>query len=271
MHGVSISGWTPLGALRRSSDEVAASMMRLATGKKVSRAADAPADMVAIENLKVDDTRLTKEIEGLERSSLRLSARDGALSVIDDLVTELHGLAVAAASTGATSDSERRANQQQADSILQTITFLAGSTVYNGERILEGLDPATMGRVEGTDEDGASTGYTLADLGSGGRLTLYGDDPELAERVAKSAEEGIWMGRAAAGAEMKQNDSRVRALLSQREGEDSIRSLLEDTDMAAEVSRLVRAQTMQQAALYATTLSRHSHETVLTLLQGVRK
>jgi flagellin len=264
----SAGGFSPLGALRRHQADMASAMERLATGKRINRASDGPADMIAIEHLKVDVTRALEEIELLERENLHLAAREGALSVVDDLVMELRGLTVAAANTGGVSEAERRAMQIEADSILQTIDFLGATSTYNGEKILKGLDASHMGTVQMDDGEGGTTTYSLADLRSGGRLNLIDGDLMMAERAASAAVEGGAVGRGSIGAQMKANESRMRALHAQAEGSEGARSLLEDADVAAEVARLVRSQTMQQAALYATAMSQHNKGTVLKLLGG---
>lgn len=68
---------------------------------------------------------------------------------VSDLVMEMRGLAVASASTGGVSEAEREAMQEQADSILKTISFLAGSTTYAGDLVLEGVTPEGLGFVRG--------------------------------------------------------------------------------------------------------------------------
>lgn len=272
MSGISISssygGWSPLSALRHSQNEMASAMERLATGKRINRASDGPADVGAIAVLTGDAASALEEIKALERENNRLAAEEGAQSVVGDLVLELRGLTVSAASTGGRSESERKAMQVEADSILQTIAYLGTTSTYNGQKLLEGWDPSTMGTVTVDDADGRSTGYSLADLGTGGQLSLFSGDMNLAQRIADAAAETIAVSRGSIGADMRSNESRIRALGAQHEGVEGIRSLLEDADVAAEVSRLVRAQTLQQASLFATAMSQHGKGTVLKLLSG---
>ena len=71
MAGISISssygGWSPLSALRQSQKEMASAMERLATGKRINRASDDPADVGAIAVLTGDAASALEEIRALER------------------------------------------------------------------------------------------------------------------------------------------------------------------------------------------------------------
>jgi flagellin len=156
--------------------------------------------------------------------------------------------------------------QVEADSILQTISFLGGTSTYNGEKLLDGWDPSTMGKVTVDDGNGQSTGYSLADLASGGQLNFFSGDMNVAQRVVETASDSIAVSRGSIGTQMRSNESTMRALAAQQEGTEGARSLLEDADFAAEVARLVRAQTLRQAAIFATAVSTNQSGTVLKLL-----
>lgn len=272
MQAVTISssygGWSPLAALRRHQADMASAMERLATGKKINRASDGPADMVAIESLKGDSAAAVEQIKALDRENSHLAAQEGAESVVADLVLELQGLTVSAANTGATSETERKAMQVEADSILQTISYLGATSTYNGQKLLDGWDPSNMGKVTVEDGEGKSTGYSLADLASGGQLSLFSGDMNVAQRVVEAASGSIADSRGSIGADMRSNESRMRALAAEQEGTEGARSLLEDVDVASEISRLVRARTLQQASLFAAAISQHGEGTVLKLLSG---
>ena len=63
---------------------------------------------------------------------------EGGLQEINNLLVELQSLVGQSANEAGLSTDERAANQQQIDSILSTIDSIAGSTEFNGQKLLNG-------------------------------------------------------------------------------------------------------------------------------------
>ncbi len=266
-----LSDLAGLRALGMHTVNLNRAMERLATGKRVNRAGDDPAAAIAVQALKTDEIRVHKQLERLEFESKYLGARDGAVSVVSDMLQDLMGLTVTAGNTGAMSQAEREALQLEADSILQTINFLATTTTFNGEAILSGYFAGKMGAVSLTPRPGFDPGVpgtaTLADIASGGSLNLLTGDLEAAQKSVASAIEGLAADRARFGNRMREIDSETRTLMTERENLAGTRSLLEDADFAAETSALIREQVLRQAALFVIQVARSmKSDSVLTLL-----
>lgn len=261
-----------ISQLTRMSAVMNTSMERLATGKRINRASDDPAGMVAAEGMTGEMKSLQAQIEALDREEHRMGAREGAASVVSDLLVDLNGLALSAANTAGTTQAEREAMQIEADSILQTIDYISNTTRFNGEQVINGYNARSMGRVssDGPAPDGGSSSYSLADLARGGKLNLIDGDIELAQKSIESAISGMATERGAMGAYLKGNDSKKAALVVQLEELTSAKSKIVDTDYAKETAEMFRAKVLTEVAQFMAKLAGDQNATtVLSLVSGV--
>lgn len=252
---------------------IARSLQRLSTGKRINSAADDPAGSVAVTHLESAEADLNAEIHGLQFRQFTVDATEGGLSSITDMLQELNALTVTAANTAGMSHDEREALQVQADSILATIDYLGNSTEFKGARILTGINAGALGSVEyAATVNGlpATKTGTLADLRRGGALSLVSGDTEAAQKSVKAALDALTTRRGALGAESNSIDSMIRAKQVELENTTAAKSQILDTDYAQETGRLVREQTRQQAALYVSQLAQQQRASVvLELLKSV--
>ncbi len=114
------------------------SLERLSTGLRINRGKDDPAGLIASENLRAEKKAVNAAIGNAERADQVVSIAEGGLQEISELLTEVQGLLTQTASTGGISPDERRANQLQVDSILQTIDRIASATSFQGLKLLNG-------------------------------------------------------------------------------------------------------------------------------------
>lgn len=271
-----------LGALRSATQAAERSMERLATGKQINRASDNASGMVAVEAFKAELASLNKGVQADERMILTLGAKEGGLSVVQDLILELEGLVVTAAGSGTRSPEELEALQLEANSIIEAIDTLAYSTTYNGQSILDGYSSTSLGKgsltvqtesadpeANGTDEAQYQTLATsLASIRGGGLLNLVDGDLEAAQKAVQGARESITSTRAAIGNQQRSLETDIATSRAQIEAITGAVSDIEDTDYAKEVSELVRAQILEQASLQTILIGRQSAEGVLALLSS---
>src|SRR5436190_18629098 len=124
--------------LRSNNNALSTSLERLSTGFKINRGADDPAGLIASENLRAEKTGISTAINNASRASNIVGTAEGGLNEVSSLLTELQGLVGQSASSGGLSSEEITANQLQADSILETINRIAGSTSFQGKKLLDG-------------------------------------------------------------------------------------------------------------------------------------
>lgn len=259
-------------AMDRAQRDASVSMERLTTGVRINHASDDPSGLMATEDLTRRQQEIESQITSLGREQVRLSAEDGAHSVLHDLLVDLNGIVVTAANKGGLSEADLDGLQAEADSIVQTINHLAGTTRFNGDLILQGYVGANLGRtgrvVEGSDGSLQQRTYSIQSLVTGGELNLATGDLEAAQQVVESAVEGSASRGAALGARLKGIDGQVSVLQTEFENLASARSLILDTDYAAETSKLVRAQVLQEAAQFSVQMAqKQNSDLILKLLK----
>lgn len=280
MRGISINtdlrALTSNAAISRASRLVDKSLERLATGQKINRASDDPSGMIAVEGFKGRIKEINEEIKSLDTEEKWLGARDGAISVVSDMLVELQSLVVASANTGAMSEDERDAIQQQANGIIDGIDFVTRTSEFNGRQLLDGFGSMNLGQTQRTitnaDGSQATQSLSLASLRSGGLLNLIDGDREAAQSMADSLVSWASGQRAAIGNYAKTIDSKRDTLRVELENITQMKSLIGDTDYAAETSELVRGQILQQMSIATRQIATDSRqETVMSLLQGAMK
>jgi flagellin len=273
--GLAGSALRSIAANRAATREVNTSLERLATGKQINRASDDPAGMVAADGLRVQERKLEAQIKNGRFEQMMLGAKEGAMSVVADQLIELESLIVQAASPAGLSNEEKQAIQDQADSLLQSIDFIANTSSFRGEQILTGMNRQNMGRtaVAVQGPNGEEVEYlTIGDLGAGGKLNLLDGDLELAAKVAKTARENANSYRGAMGTREKEIDSQINVWMVELEGAAGARSQIEDADYAKETAALVRGQILQEAALFTAQMSSSLlRSTVSSLLGGAKQ
>jgi flagellin len=150
--------------LTRNNTSLNTSLERLSTGLKINRGSDDPSGLIASENLRAEKTGIEAGLKNAERASNIIGTAEGGLSEISSLLNELQTLVSEAANTGGLSNDEVAANQLQVDSILNTINRLAGSTSFQGTKLLDGsLDYTTSGVDSGVVKNLSVNGARLAD------------------------------------------------------------------------------------------------------------
>ncbi len=114
------------------------SLERLSTGFRINRGADDPAGLIASENLRSEKASITAAIGNAERADQVINIAEGGLQEINSLLLEVQGLVGASANEAGLSTEEKKANQLQIDSILQTIDRIASATSFQGTKLLNG-------------------------------------------------------------------------------------------------------------------------------------
>lgn len=266
--GVSLDSATLRGlfSLRKANSDVQTSLERLSTGKRINRASDDPAGLIAGENLGNQIKAIQTKIDAITQQDGYIGAREGAYSVVSDGLTQLSGLIVQAANRDGLSADEKQALQEEATGILKGIDFLGHSTTFKGQAILSEVSTALLGRTS----DGVGGTYALANLGQGGKLNLVDGDLEAAQKVVDAAVSGVSTTRATFGNQMKANDAEVANLQEQLTNLSGAQSQIVDTNYAEETAKLSRAQVQQQVSIFALEVTAEQRKGLLELLKPIK-
>ncbi len=113
-------------------------MEHLSTGLRISRGKDDPAGLIVSERLRTEVAAANQAMSNTQRAKLIVATAEGALDEVANLLKDIQAKVVEAANEGAFSDEERKANQLQIDSAIDSITRIANSTSFAGRKLLDG-------------------------------------------------------------------------------------------------------------------------------------
>ncbi|MGD9689063.1 MAG: flagellin [Phycisphaerales bacterium] len=142
--------------LNKANADLNVRLQRLSTGLRINRGADDPAGLIVGQRLGSEINGLEQAVKNSERASSVISTAESSLNEVADLLNSIKGLVVEAANTGAISDDERRANQLQIDSAIDSITRISTSASFGGLKLLDGsldyvlsgLDTASIAKAQ---------------------------------------------------------------------------------------------------------------------------
>ncbi len=117
--------------------ELQNSNAKLASGKRINRASDDPAGLIAATMLNKEINSIDAQISSAERLKSVADTADGAMSEISSLLTEIETAVIASAGNTLT-DGEKAAYQSQIDDAINSIDRLTNTTTFNGTRLLDG-------------------------------------------------------------------------------------------------------------------------------------
>ena len=253
------------------------SLQRLATAHRINRAADDPSGLIVSEHLRAYLATIEAESRALQRANHVAATAEGALGEISGLLRDANALAVAAANETGMSDAERQALQLEMDSIISTVNRIAGSTTFAGQALLDGslslrvddaslsIDAVSAASLGAIEIDGER--YTLAAVGSGGALNLVTGDTAGAQQAIAAAVNQVASMRGSIGAfQSNVIESAISGLQVTFENVAAANSLVRDTDFAAEMSELVRAQILAHTSLLSLNLANTMPRSVLSIL-----
>lgn len=249
--------------LRRNREAENQSLERLATGRRINRGSDDPAGLIASEQLEAQIKALEAESEIVDRLDANANIADGHMSQLSSLAGDLQALLVKGGNTAGMSEAEAAANQMQIDSIVSSIQRFAGDAA--GSLGTVGL-PGTSGADAAAALQAAAAG--LSPLTTGGGSSLASGDLEAGQAAVTAAMEAFNTTRGQVGAFQKYDlAARKSAAAVGRENLLAANSRIRDTDFAAEVSSLVRAQTLSAASIETLRISNQTTRSVLALLR----
>ncbi len=146
-----IPGLIARANLNRANSDLEVRLQRLATGLRINRGADNPAGLIISERLRSEISGINQAVSNSDRASSVIATAEGGLSEVSDLLSSIKGLVVEAANTGALSDEERKANQLQIDSAIESITRISNSVSFGGLKLLNGSLDYVLSGLAGAD------------------------------------------------------------------------------------------------------------------------
>ncbi|MBU0718070.1 MAG: hypothetical protein KJ749_07470 [Planctomycetes bacterium] len=249
--------------LERNSAGVNVALRRLATGKKLQSGADGPAELISAERLQAEIRALESYEKTLRRADSNAAIAEAHAGQVSDMVVELHGLVVSSANEAGMTDAEVQANQAQIDALSSSIRRATSDAVTSLDRV--SLPDSGTAQAQQTLSD---TATSVASLASGGANSLASGDFAAATAVIDSAVQSVATIRGDIGSYQRYTvQPGIRSAQVGIENLTEARSILVDTDYAAEMANYNRFSTLRTSDIKTLKIAQQQSSTVLELLR----
>jgi len=235
------------------------SFSKLSSGKRINKAADDAAGLAIAEMMTSQIRGIDQAVRNVSDGSAMLRTAEGGLSQISDMLIRGKELAVQS-SNGTLSASQRETINNEFQQIMQEIDRTAGTTQFNGQKLLTGEMGANStqqmmiqaGANAGPNDQIAVSTVEAATTQSLGLTGANLENPQNA-RVAMNALDSaigqVSQSRANIGAMGNRLDSAVSNLAVSRENLASAEGQIRGLDYAQETSNLSRNETLYGAGI----------------------
>lgn len=144
-----VSAMNALRNVNASGDAFAKSITRLSTGLRINSAGDDPAGLIISESFRAQISGIDQAMRNSQDAINYAKVAEGALDEVNKLLNDARGLAVASGNTGTLSASQVQANQNQLNSIIQSISRIAQQTQFGTKKLLDGSSGVTSSVTNG--------------------------------------------------------------------------------------------------------------------------
>ena len=259
--------------LNEASGKIGTSLNRLSSGKRITKAADDAAGLAVATNLTAQIRGLRQATQNASSGMSLIQATEGGLNVVSNILVRLRELSIQAASDTSGKQEKRFLNNEY-QQLLGEVNRISESTTFNNVRILDGESAGVLSFQVGTqssesnriDFDSRKADIRTGHLGiSGSNIDEKGDALEAIEDIDKAIN-NLSEQRAHLGSIQNRLGSTIGNLESQVLSQSAARSIIEDADIAEEVSRLTSNNIIKNAGISALLHSNELHAAPLKLI-----
>lgn len=289
-----------------STDDLRSSMRKLASGKRITRAADDSAGLAISENLRADVRSLHQAKRNASDGVSLVQTAEGSLVETGNMLIRLRELAVQSASD-TVGNTERGFIDREYIALKDEIDRIANSTEFNGTRLLigssemseelgnpegqfpmeiqvgkdyfaeadniEGRNPVNiikidLAKINAFTEDDNEESLNIGRAENGTRVHTK-QDAQISISMLDQAITKVNDYRAYLGSIQNRLGSTINNLSVQTENLDEARSRINDTDFAAETARYTSANILQNAGASILASANQQPQVALGLIQAL--
>jgi flagellin len=257
--------------LDSSSRDLAVSMERLTSGKRINSAADDAAGLAVA-------TKMTSQIMGTDQAVRNANdgvsmaqTIDGAADEMTSMMQRQRELAIQSLN-GTYSTDNRTAMDAEFNALSSELTRISSTTKFNGIAVMN--VSATKANIHVGWEDSAADSITLTAIGGTAiatAVTALGVDTSANAALAITGLDTnlttLSTARSGVGAVQNRLDHTISNLQNISENTSAARSNIQDADFAKESASLARDQVLQQAGMSMLSQSNQASQNVLMLLR----
>jgi len=267
-------------SLGNNSDLVKNSIEKVASGQRVTKAADDVASFAISESLRSDTRVLQQASRNANDGVSLLNTAEGALNEISSLIIRLNELA-SQASTGTIGTDQRQTLQLEFNSLSAEIDRISSTTEFGGQKLIDGSLASSAGNqvtlAVGLDSNSSSlinlnqqvniTAVNTTALGISGIDITSRDSAVNALSSIKSALTNLSEIRGRLGAAQNAVSKTVSTLDTAAVNLTQAESAFRDADISKEFADLTRNQVLLQASSAIVGQANLIPRSVLQLLQ----
>ena len=260
--------------LGMNNNQVSKSLEKLSSGYRINRAGDDASGLAISEKMKA-------QIKGLEQASSNcqdgislVQTAEGATTEIHNMLNRMVELCTKAANgtyDTATNATDYPAITDELKALNEEITRIAGSTNFNGIKLLDGSMQSLKLQIGAEQADSLTVScanLTAASLNLAGLTSISDPDSANAQlENVKAAIDKVSKARAGLGAIQNRLEYTINNLDTTAENMSAANSRIRDTDMAKEMMNYTKMNVLTQAAQAMLAQANQQPQAVLQLLQ----
>ncbi|GAB5537416.1 MAG: lateral flagellin LafA [Rubricoccaceae bacterium] len=248
-----------LSALSRTTNEIGARQLRLATGSQINSAADDSAGYTISKKLNLETRAQGQALSNIGDAKSVLSVAEGGLNSIQDILSVMKEKVVQAGNDSLGTE-ERAAIQSQLDELGAEIDDIVDNTTFNGNNLLsDGSGGASTALTFQVGAAGSDTYATDAvDLSTNVYGVALDVETDAASRLAAidaidTAVSDVSAAASGIGDDQNRLDFKAQNLETLKTNYEAANSRIEDADFAKEQMEVVKLQILQQtgSAMFA--------------------
>ena len=284
-----MSGISAINNLNRAHNATMSSMLKIATGSQHPSASYGPSDYSITQRMQSNIGAIQQSSQNTQTSNAMLNTASGAVKNTIDALSSLRENIINAMN-GTNTDSDRATLQKSVDQTISQINENAG-VQFNGKNLLDGSTGSiTVAGVIGDNQvslgDMTAQGLGLAD--EEGNSTINLSTPEGLESALATVDNALSIANegqqqitsaqgdldfesaldeaTTLGAQQQRLEYQAANYATMQENLTAAASTMDDTDIAAEVTKLRSSQTQEQLAMFGVQMYNQNRANILNLL-----
>ncbi len=183
------------------------SLQRLSSGLKINSGADGPAALVISQEQLAQIAGLQTAIQNTSKATDLVQTADGALGTINNLLTQIRGLALDSANSGVQDVTALAANQAQINNAIDTINRIASNTQFGTKKLLDGSAGISASSTDTAD----LTGLTATSTTTPGSYVVTTTNAGNGDQNAQKGVVSVVVGTSGAGTAFLSNTTNLGA------------------------------------------------------------
>lgn len=269
-----LGNWNAMGLnilrnMTMHNNQIAQSMERLSTGKRINRAADDPAGLAISEKMRAQIRGLQVAQRNIQDSISMFQTAEGALNETHAMLQRMRELSVQAASDTMT-DVDREQLELEFQELKKEIQRNSKDTLFNTKPLLDGSQSSF--KTQAGANAGQSIEFTIGNMGIDSLALTNAsiatrDKADEAISLVDDAINRVSSERSRMGAYVNRLEHAYNNAMTMEENLTAAESRIRDADIAKEMMALTKANVLLQASQYVLSLHMQQAQSVLQLLK----